>query len=92
MLDARFDVKRTVGRRTDHIWTVQDLLRYQVPPAPTPPSVVGASVKPNRRASADPDDADAHPNRVQRRPPHDHGSVGIYPLPAKSWCIMRWAS
>ena len=27
MLDARFDVKRTVGRWTDHIWTVQDPLR-----------------------------------------------------------------
>ena len=26
MLDAHFDVKRKVGRRTDQIWTVQDLL------------------------------------------------------------------
>jgi hypothetical protein len=34
LLDAHLDVKRTVGRRTDHIWTVQDLLRYHVPPAP----------------------------------------------------------
>src|SRR5919204_2969540 len=34
MLDARLDVNRTVGRRTDHIWTMQDLLRNQVPPAP----------------------------------------------------------
>src|SRR5437763_14556742 len=34
MLDAHLDVNRTVGRRTDHIWTVQDLLRYHVSPAP----------------------------------------------------------